>query len=260
MPAFTFISKKLGSLLVVLFLAMPFSAMAQGSTPYGGSNQVSDDENSTGHALSGPFSDFGEFSASEDEESDEKFFQSGRFFGVGLGIGITTATGNAGRLYKPGFPAIDFRLNYWFDFFVALQLNVKNSVHIYDAQPDGKTNTNLFRLLGQIKVFLDTKDLSAPLSFIGPNLIVGCGMYRRTDNFQSIDNGTQTASAFGLNFGGGLELTIKPKKFYLNLESIVNVVTFRDAFDDRFSKAPGGGVADRRGYWIDTVAAFTWTW
>lgn len=235
-------------------IAAPVAAQAQYSQPR--ASQDADD----GNFLSGPFSEFGEFSGDEDEEADEKFFAAGRFFGVGLGVGLTTTTGNAGRLYQGGFPAVDLRLLYWFDFFVALQIVGRNSVHTYDVEPDKKTNTNLFRVLAQVKWYIDTKDLSAPLTFIGPHLIVGGGMYRRTDNLQE-QGVTETANAFGLNFGGGLELTIKPKKFYLTLESVVNMMTFRDAYDPRFiQEDPLNGIEDRTGMWIDTTVSVTWTW
>ena len=239
---------------VFLLFIVPHLAVAQGKP------SSAQDQGDGDGFLSGPFSEFGEFDSDEDEEADEKFFQSGRFFGVGLGLGLTSPTGNAGRLYQGGFPTVDFRLNYWFDFFVALQLVVRNSVHTYDVLPDGKTSSSLFRVMGQVKYYIDTKNLSAPLTFIGPHLFLGCGMYKRTDNLQ--DQGfSETAQAFGLNGGAGLELTIKPKKLYFSIEFLANVVTFRDSFDPRFQNADKlNGVPDRTGIWVDTVGALTWTW
>jgi hypothetical protein len=258
MPAFIFISNLWRAAVFTGMLALLFpmaSAHAQ-SAPSSAQDQADGGE----AFLSGPFSEFGEFDSNEDEEEDEKFFQSGRFFGVGLGLGLTTPTGNAGRLYQGGFPTVDFRLNYWFDFFVALQLGVRNSTHSYDVLPDGKTSSNLFRVTGQVKYYFDTKNFSAPLTFIGPHLLLGCGMYKRTDNLQ--DQGvTESSQAFGLNFGAGVELTIKPKKFYFSIEVLGNLVTFRDSFDPRFqNNDPINGVPDRTGPWIDTVGALTWTW
>lgn len=222
--------------------------------PGGEPRRAEGGDDDTGSFLSGPFSEYGEFE-SEEEDSDEKFFQYGRFFGVGLGIGYTSATGNAGQLYQGGFPTLDFRLDYWFDFLVALQLNIKNSTHSYDLDPDGQTATNLFRLLAQVKYYFDTKDLAAPISFVSPHLIFGGGMYQRTDNMTERKT-TESSSTFGLNFGIGLELTIKPKKLFLQLETTANIMTFGDAYDPKYGKA----LKDRTGMWFDTVAALMWTW
>jgi hypothetical protein len=255
MPAFTSISRfraLLGALLIVFIASTQTTARAQ-------TREAAPADPESDNFLSGPFSEFGEFNSSEDEEADERFFQSGRFFGVGLGLGLTSATGNAGLLYEGGFPTIDFRLNYWFDFFVALQIIARNSVHTYDIAPDGRTNTSLFRLLGQVKYYIDTKDLSAPITFIGPHLLFGAGMYRRTDNLQ-LQATTETASNFGINAGGGFELTLKPKKFYLTIEALVNFVTFRDAYDPRFQQQDPNAIPDRTGLWVDSTVSLTWTW
>lgn len=213
--------------------------------------------------LSGPFSEYGEFDSSEDEAEDERFFQYGRFFGIGLGIGNTTPTGNAGKLYQGGFPTVDFRISYWFDFNFALNVNVQNSTHSYDVAPDGLTSVNFFRLLMQIKYYFDTRNLSAPITFVGPHLIAGGGLYRRTDNIGSgtgdatIANTIESVNAFGFNFGAGFELTLKPKKTYLQLEALVHMVSFRDQLDPRFRES---GIRDRTGAWITTVLAIMWTW
>lgn len=211
--------------------------------------------------ISGPFSEYGEFDSSEDEAADERFFQFGRFFGVGLGFGSTIATGNAGLLYQGGFPTVDFRIDYWFDFQFALQFDIANSKHNYDVQPDGLTDVNLFRTLIQVKYYLDTRDLSAPITFVSPHLIAGGGFYRRTDNVTGTDatiaNTTETVNAFGFNAGVGLELTLKPKKTYLQFEGIMHFVQFSDQFDQKFARS---GIPDKTGAWISAGVSILWTW
>ncbi|MEW6055892.1 MAG: hypothetical protein AB1540_04685 [Bdellovibrionota bacterium] len=213
--------------------------------------------------LSGPYSEYGEFDSSEDEANDEKFFQFGRFFGLGLGLGVTQATGNAGRIYQGGFPTILARINYWFDFNFALQVDVENSKHNYDISPDGLTSVNLFRVLFDVKYYFDTRDLSAPITFVGPHLIAGGGFYQRTDNIgagnadATLANSVQSENAFGFNFGGGFELTLKPKKTYLQIQSLVHLVQFSDQFDKKFVSS---GIPDRTGPWLTATVSLVWTW
>jgi hypothetical protein len=213
--------------------------------------------------LHGPYSEYGEFDSGEDEDENEKFFQYGRFFGVGLGAGVTTATGNAGRLYTGSSPMVDLRINYWFDFHFALQMDVQNSKHSYNAPPDGLSDVNLFRTLLQVKYYLDTHDLAAPISFISPNFILGGGFYQRTDNIGSgntdstAGNAIENQNTFGLNGGIGFELTLKPKRIYLQLEGLVHMAQFRDDFTSKFRAS---GIPDRTGYWVTGGAALMWTW
>lgn len=243
----------------VMGVALPPLSAHADTTPSATANSTikHDDE-----VLQGPFSDYGEFDSSEDEAADEKFFQFGRFFGIGIGTGFTTATGDAGKIYQGGFPTVDLRLAYWFDFQFALQLSVQNSSHNYDISPDGLTNTNLFRTLVAIKYYFDTKDLSAPITFIGPHLIAGFGYYQRTDNVGSgsnnaLDQTTVSSSAAGFNAGLGFELTMKPKKTYLQIETLGHFINFPDGNDGHFS---GVKIATRNGIWLSTTVSLMFTW
>lgn len=144
-----------------------------------------------------------------------------------------------------------------------MTLNVQNSRHSYDIQPDGLTEVNFFRTLLQVKYYIDTKDLSAPITFVGPHLIGGGGFYQRTDNIGSgsgnatVAGTVVTNQTFGVHFGGGLELTLKPRKTYLDFEFLGHFVQFSDQFDSKFSDA---GIADRTGIWMTAVVALMWTW
>lgn len=256
-----FISKsafqKIALVLALVAFCAPLSALAQ--QVRGG---ALNDEPVTDEILSGPFSEYGEFDSSEDEQSDEKFFQFGRFFGIGLGAGFTTATGNAGKLYQGGFPTVDFRLNYWFDFDVALQVDFQNSKHNFNINKE-PTDVNLFRMLFQVKYYFDTRDLSAPITFVGPHLIAGGGFYQRTDNVASgsgsaaVQNAIDSQNTFGFNVGAGFELTLKPKKTYLQLEALLHFITFGDDNTPKFADA---GIPNKAGNWITTGIAIVWTW
>lgn len=212
--------------------------------------------------VSGPFSEYGEFDSSEDEAEDEKFFQFGRFFGLGLEAGVTSATGNAGKLYQGGFPTVGLRLDYWFDFSFALQVCAQNSRHNYKVAPDGPTDVNLFRTLFQVKYYFDTRDLAAPITFVSPHLLLGGGFYQRTDNVASsagdpAGGSTNTQNSFGFNGGVGFELTLKPKKVYLQLEGLIHFINFADQNDQRFGIS---GIPDKTGNWFTGTAAIMWTW
>src|SRR4051812_45090894 len=68
-----------------------------------------------------PFTEYGEFNNQEaEEEEDTKFFQYGRFFGLSIGFGTQGVTGNRGQLWQGGFPMVEFKLHYWFDFNIAM--------------------------------------------------------------------------------------------------------------------------------------------
>jgi hypothetical protein len=215
----------------------------------------------TDEIITGPFSEYGEFDNNEDEESDERFFQFGRFFGLGLGFGMTTASGNAGLLYQGGFPTLELKLDYWFNFFFALQVNVQNSKHNYDRPEHGPTDVNLFRTLFQLKYYFDTNNLAAPVTFVSPHLIAGGGYYSRTDNIGA-GAGTGSSqivsySAFGFNGGGGLELTITPKRTYIQFEGLVHFAQFADNLSHEFADS---GVPDRTGPWLTGMVSVMFTW
>ncbi len=246
---------KYSYLLFFIFLA--FNSVAAES---GAKNPSSSEE----EIVSGPFSGYGEFGSSEDEAEDEKFFQYGRFFGIAVGTGVTAPTGNAAKIYQGGFPTLDFKLLYWFDFNFALSLGIENSKHAYDIQPDGITFVNLFRFMPQLIYYFDTHNLAAPLTFIGPHLIIGGGMYKRTDNIGAGNGSTITGNiiqeeqAIGFNAGFGFELTLKPKRTYIDIQGMMHFVSFNDQYDSRFSRT--AGIPDKRGNWASGSVCILFTW
>jgi hypothetical protein len=255
MQAHAFIFKKIffifNFLLILFFCNFSFAQTTQNS------------KNVEQNVLDNAYSGYGEFGDGEDELEDERFFQQGRLFGIGFGGGYTTVTGEASKLYQGGLPSLDFRIQAWFDFHFALSLGLQNSRHSYDIQPDGLTTVNLFRFIPQIKYYFDTRHLSAPLTFIGPHLIAGGGFYKRTDN---IGNGSASSSATtdvieqqatGFNAGVGFELTIKPRKTYLSLETLAHFVSFNDDNSNRFANV---GIQNRRGTWWSFSAILLFTW
>ena len=70
-------------------------------------------------------------------------------------------------------------------------------------------------------------------------------------------NSIQQENAFGFNFGAGLELTLKPKKTYLQLEGMMHMVTFGDSMSPEFAPV---GIPDKTGNWMSAIVAIEWTW
>lgn len=185
-----------------------------------------------------PFTEYGEFNEDKDEEEDAKYFQHGRFFGVSGGLGFQGISGNRGLLYQGGFPLVDLKLHYWFDFNFALDLGFSFVSHFFEGGDanGGHTDVNMFHVYADAKYYFDTKNLSAPISFANPFLLIGVGSFTQTKT--SVTEDTQEPdTGIGLSFGAGLEFAIRPKKTYLEFEGKYHMVTFKDTFTTLFRPA-----------------------
>lgn len=213
-----------------------------------------------------PYTQFGELD-SEDEEDDLKFFQYGRFFGVSFGAGYQGATGNRGLLYQGGMPAIDVKVHAWFDFNLAMTLGFYTVKHNFvgkilsdpeDTDPR-QYDINIFRFGFDLRYYFDTKDLAAPITFAGPYLTAGVGMYSRSlvDSQDSSD--IQKETSMGLSAGAGLEFVLKPKKTYFNIESKVHIVSFEDT-GEAIELSSGQEIPNSSGMFWSLVGSFLFTW
>jgi hypothetical protein len=206
-----------------------------------------------------PFTEYGEFNEEREEEEDAKFFAHGRFFGASLGAGYEGVTGNRGLLYQGGFPTIDFKLHYWFDFHFALDINLYYASHFFETTTTngGHTDVNVFHVGTDVKYYFDTKNLSAPISFANPYLILGFGSYTQTKS--SFTQATQDPdTGVGLTGGAGLEFAIRPKKAYLELEAKYHLVRFKDSGTDQFRTS--NNVPDLSGGFFTVIASVLFTW
>src|SRR5438045_3135633 len=105
MPGCIFISKFISSLVIfVLWLGLLASPVWAAGTDQ--TLQPEEDDYSAT-----PFTEYGEFNEEAEEATDQKFFQYGRFFGVSVGLGLDGALGNRAKLWRGGFPMIDFKLH-----------------------------------------------------------------------------------------------------------------------------------------------------
>ncbi len=176
-----------------------------------------------------PFTEYGEFNEANEEEADAQFFQFGRFFGISLGLGTEAVDGNRGLLWQGGFPLIDFKVHYWFDFNLALTLGFYTASHYFSAPTTGQVNVSMFRAGIDLKYYFSVKNLSSALSFASPYLIGGVGAYSKSE-YSPLTGGTPTSlGSVGVAAGAGLEFTLSPKKTYLEIEGKINVVPFYDS-------------------------------
>lgn len=251
---------KFSLLLTIALLALPFVETSLGyvanaadtpATPTKAEKPEEDDFTST------PFTEYGSFNEAEDEEAETRYFQHGRFFGVSLGMGFEAVDGNRGLLWQGGFPVVDFKLHYWFDFNIALDFGVTVAPHYYNTNNalGGHVQANLLRFGVDIKYYFDTKNLSAPISFANPYVTAGGGNFMKTQTYYSL-NKSDTDNSLGLSLGFGLEFAIKPRKSYFEVEGKIHMVYFNDTSSTDFSPA----IPNLSGNFYTLVTSLLFTW
>ncbi len=253
MPACTSISKKLSWVApLLLLLGVSSPAWAADNSKDKTLQPEEEDFSNT------PFTEYGAFNEDADEEADTRFFQTGRFFGVSLGLGFDFVDGGRGQLYQGGFPVVDFKVHYWFDFNLALDLGFNTATHYFETTEKLGTHwdVNLFRIGVDLKYYFDTKDLSAPISFANPYVLAGGGQMSKSQHSESI-NVTENENAFCFTLGAGLEFAIKPKKAYFEIEGKANFVNFKDTSTTNFQDQ---GIESLDGRFYTLTGNFLFTW
>ena len=191
---------------------------------------------------SSPYLEYGDFNMAEEENEDALYFQYGRFFGLSLGLGYQTATGNRGKLYEPAIPRFDIRIHYWFSFNFAMDLGVFFANHSFTyAGSDYQT-----KLIGygiHLKYYFDVKDSSAALTFANPFIEGGAGAWSFAQT-QAGSTQPDSDSTLSIDVGGGLEFPIVHKKTYFILEALYHTQNFVDSktndYIDRVPNLDGG--------------------
>lgn len=179
-----------------------------------------------------PYLEYGDFNMTEEENNDAVYFQYGRFFGISLGMGYQTATGNRGKLYQAAIPRLDIRLHYWFDFNFAMDIGVFFATHNYEY---GST-TYQNKLLGyglHLKYYFDVKDASAALTFSNPFIEAGLGQWSMSETASS-RSAPDVDSTLSADFGGGLEFPVVHKKTYIIVEALYHSQSFADSASKAF--------------------------
>lgn len=180
-----------------------------------------------------PFADYVPFEDEYDVDENERFMYFGRFFAVGLGAGTQTFGGNIGKLYNTALPTFHFNLLYFFDFRFAGQLHFSSASHSFSAAPNGYVEASLLKLGIDLKYYVDTKNLSAPLTASNPYIIAGVANTFRSQIFHHFGN-TDKDTALTLGAGVGFEFALKPRKISLGTEFRVEQVFFQDRFSQEY--------------------------
>ncbi len=241
-----------------LFSVVFLTSLAHGAE--GGKDRVQQPEEED--FQTSPYGEYGAFNEDKEEEEETKFFQHGRLFGVSAGGGMSFVSGNRGAAWQGGLPLIDLRLHYWFDFHIAADFQFTTVPHSYpDLQPgnSGRVNATLIRMGGDLKYYVDIKDLSAAITFANPYFLIGVGAYTKTESNPTVNVGNVVPeTAIGITGGLGFEFTLKPRKIFLNLEGRTHFVAFADTYSS--SVAPLFGVDDFSGLFWSATLSLLLTW
>jgi len=182
---------------------------------------------------SSPHLEYGSFNLNEEENEDTQFFQYGRFFGISIGLGYQSATGNRGKLYDSALPRFDARMQYWFSFNLAGDLGVFFANHSFST---GTTNYEA-KLIGygfHLKYYFDVKNSSAAISFANPFILGGIGAMSKSQSSLTSSQ-PDTDSTMSVDFGGGFEFPVVFKKTYLTVEALYHTQNFADTQDPDLS-------------------------
>ncbi len=258
MPASTFISRFFFIFSVSLLLYLPVKLYAEDT--YGSSKNsktlIPEEEDFS----TTPFTEYGDFNEEAEENEDTRFFQHGRFFGLSLGSGFEGVTGNRGLLWQGGFPMIDLRMHYWFDFNLAFDFGYFYVPHFYEFSRAGSNDhvdVNVSFIGFAIKYYFDTKNLSAALTFANPYISMGGGIAYKTENSRLLGIASSD-NTLGLDIGAGLEFPIKPKKIFFAIEGKFFSAVYADNASTDFTKSPG--IPDLKGSFYTVTGNFLFTW
>ncbi len=176
-----------------------------------------------------PFIDYSEFDENGDEEADINFFKNGRLFSVGIKGGYSGFTGTLGEIYDPAV-SYGLSLNFFFDLRFALQLQYIISSHNLQfkaGSEDFKASSSFNDLAFNLKYFVNTQKIIRDLALLNPYVIIGLSYVSRETAVAGSQLFDQT-SGMGANIGGGIEYQLSGKKFYVGLEAVYNLVSFKD--------------------------------
>jgi hypothetical protein len=201
-----------------------------------------------------PYLDYGDFSASEEEDADTLYFQYGRFFGVSLGLGYQTATGNRGLLYEAALPRFDLKVHYWFDFQFAMAMGIWFATHNFQYEATNYT-ASLNGYYADLKYYFDVRDASAPITFANPHLLLGVGAISLAQTTSGSVLPTNDAT-LSLSFGAGFEFPISHKKTYFLLDMRYWTQNFQDTDSDDFINR----VPDLTGGYFSLMGHLMFTW
>ncbi len=222
-----------------------------------------------------PYTEYAAFDEEKEEEEETRFLKYGRLYALSVGTGFQGVTGNRGVLWQGGFPMVDFKLHYWFDFHLAMDLNFYMVAHSYDttssSDTSGKSTSGAatttegqsadiaFNRVGaDLKYYFDTHNLVAAISAANPYVLGGVGSYSKTETNNVEGAVEQKDSSIGVCGGLGMEFALKPRRIYLTLEGKVHMPSFKDNNSSTFQTNPG--ITDLTGYFYTANASIMFSW
>lgn len=241
-------------------------------------SQIPDDDIVIGGDI---FSDFNEDLEASKVMEDERFYRYSRFFGVNLGLGMTTFTGNRGKVFQDQNPSYAFSLMYFLDFQNVFIMGFEYSKHFYliDTFLNGSQNELLglveqsfLRSFFGFRYYIDTQDLGTAITYSNPYLVGRFEYWYQTTSFEDrVNRSDEKEGAVGFGIGAGLEFPIKIKESYFNVEFLYHIVAFDDKYSQDYAAIPdsssssnrtdsGKGVNDLRGDVITIFAAYNISW
>ena len=199
------------------------------------------------------FQDFNEDLEASQVMEDERFYRYARFFGVNVGLGMTTFTGNRGLAYNDNHPSFSFSLLYFMNFQNAFVIGIEFSKHtmLIDTYVNGSTNeilgavqTNLLRPFVGLRYYLDTTDLGTAITYSNPYFVGRFEYWYHTNEFvENRELPNQSGGGLGTGIGMGLEFPIEIKKTYFNVEFLYHRVNFFDKYTQDYRKVTDEQVA-----------------
>lgn len=176
-----------------------------------------------------PFADFSEFDNAAEEEADINFFLNGRFFTLGILVGLRGYTQSLATIYSP---AVTFGLfiSYFFDLRFALQVGYLSSSHnlqILEANPTINGNVSFSSFAIDLKYYWNTQNVTRGLAELNPYIVGGFSQNSRTVTVSG-EVAFSKDSAFGFDIGGGLEIPLLRNKMYVGIQATYQLVSFED--------------------------------
>ncbi len=225
-------------LIYLLLLTLSLTLSAQDTIQF-------DDDITVGGDI---FSDFNEDLEATQVMEDERFYRYSRFFGVNLGLGVTTFTGNRGAAFTDQNPSYAFTLMYFLNFQNVFIMGFEHSRHFYviDTFLNGSPNQRLgvvtqsfLRPFFGFRYYIDTQDLGTAITYSNPYFVGRVEYWHQTTKYEDFTNrDDEKDGGIGSAFGFGLEFPIEIKRSYFNVEFLYHIVDFADKFTQDYAPIP----------------------
>ena len=177
-----------------------------------------------------PFADYSEFDEAVDEEEDLNFFRNGRLLTLGFIGGYRGWTQTLGKIYA-GNVSFGLFLCYFFDLRFALQFGFLTSDHLMTVSGSSfetiRGNVNMTDITANLKYYFNTQNVTRGLADLNPYVIGGFSQVYRTISVSG-EAAYGKDSAFGFNFGAGLEIPMMRNKLFFGAQAVYQYLMFTD--------------------------------